>query len=90
MKRALSNGYTHTPSNLPKQISPLNLFPSLLLLFQARPLISHALETEEFGSLADPKLGGNYVDSEMFRMIEAAGACVRYSAAKRPRMGQVT
>ncbi|KAJ0241364.1 Proline-rich receptor-like protein kinase PERK9 [Hirschfeldia incana] len=55
----------------------------------ARPLISHALETEKFGSLADPKLGGNYVDSEMFRMIEAAGACVRHSAAKRPRMGQI-
>uniref|UniRef100_M4CJE7 non-specific serine/threonine protein kinase n=1 Tax=Brassica campestris TaxID=3711 RepID=M4CJE7_BRACM len=55
----------------------------------ARPLISHAIETEEFGSLADPKLGGNYVDSEMFRMIEAAGACVRHSAAKRPRMGQI-
>ncbi|RID55561.1 hypothetical protein BRARA_G02814 [Brassica rapa] len=55
----------------------------------ARPLISHAIETEEFGSLADPKLGVNYVDSEMFRMIEAAGACVRHSAAKRPRMGQI-
>ncbi|KAF8053345.1 hypothetical protein N665_1427s0009 [Sinapis alba] len=55
----------------------------------ARPLISHAIETEEFGSLVDPKLGGNYVDSEMFRMIEAAGACVRHSAAKRPRMGQI-
>ncbi|KAJ0256246.1 Proline-rich receptor-like protein kinase PERK9 [Hirschfeldia incana] len=55
----------------------------------ARPLISHALETEEFDSLQDPKLGGNYVGSEMFRMIEAAGACVRHSAAKRPRMGQV-
>ncbi|XP_018445602.2 proline-rich receptor-like protein kinase PERK9 [Raphanus sativus] len=55
----------------------------------ARPLISHALETEEFDSFEDPKLGGNYVGSEMFRMIEAAGACVRHSAAKRPRMGQV-
>ncbi|KAG2322231.1 hypothetical protein Bca52824_015444 [Brassica carinata] len=55
----------------------------------ARPLISHAIETEEFDSLEDPKLGGNYVASEMFRMIEAAGACVRHSAAKRPRMGQV-
>ncbi|XP_010415496.1 PREDICTED: proline-rich receptor-like protein kinase PERK9 [Camelina sativa] len=55
----------------------------------ARPLISHAIETEEFDSLADPKLGENYVDSEMFRMIEAAGACVRHSAAKRPRMGQI-
>uniref|UniRef100_A0A1J3HHC8 non-specific serine/threonine protein kinase n=1 Tax=Noccaea caerulescens TaxID=107243 RepID=A0A1J3HHC8_NOCCA len=55
----------------------------------ARPLVSHAIETEEFGSIADPKLGGNYVDSEMFRMIEAAGACVRHLAAKRPRMGQI-
>ncbi|CAN7129472.1 unnamed protein product [Brassica rapa subsp. narinosa] len=55
----------------------------------ARPLISHAVETEEFDSLEDPKLGGNYVGYEMFRMIEAAGACVRHSAAKRPRMGQV-
>ncbi|KAF8094022.1 hypothetical protein N665_0371s0007 [Sinapis alba] len=55
----------------------------------ARPLISHAIETEELGSLVDPKLGGNYADSEMFRMIEAAGACVRHSAAKRPRMGQI-
>ncbi|KAG7589413.1 Protein kinase domain [Arabidopsis suecica] len=55
----------------------------------ARPLISHAIETEEFVSLADPKLGGNYVESEMFRMIEAAGACVRHLATKRPRMGQI-
>ncbi|KAF8057226.1 hypothetical protein N665_1262s0002 [Sinapis alba] len=55
----------------------------------ARPLISHAIETEEFDSLEDPKLGGKYVASEMFRMIEAAGACVRHSAAKRPRMGQI-
>ncbi|CAH8257511.1 unnamed protein product [Arabidopsis lyrata] len=55
----------------------------------ARPLISHAIETEEFDSLADPKLAGNYVESEMFRMIEAAGACVRHLATKRPRMGQI-
>ncbi|XP_004490288.1 proline-rich receptor-like protein kinase PERK8 isoform X2 [Cicer arietinum] len=55
----------------------------------ARPLLSDALETEEFDSLVDPKLGKNYVDSEMFCMIEVAAACVRHSAAKRPRMGQV-
>ncbi|KAL5761523.1 hypothetical protein ACOSP7_017787 [Xanthoceras sorbifolium] len=55
----------------------------------ARPLLSHALENEEFESLVDPRLGKNYVDGEMFRMIEAAAACVRHSAAKRPRMGQV-
>ncbi|XP_052199625.1 proline-rich receptor-like protein kinase PERK9 isoform X2 [Diospyros lotus] len=55
----------------------------------ARPLLSHALDTEEFESLADPRLERNYVESDMFRMIEAAAACVRHSAANRPRMGQV-
>ncbi|CAM8919344.1 unnamed protein product [Rhodiola kirilowii] len=55
----------------------------------ARPLLSHAIETAEFGSLVDPRLENNYVDAEMFRMIEAAAACVRHSATKRPRMGQV-
>ncbi|XVE53391.1 hypothetical protein DITRI_Ditri02bG0200600 [Diplodiscus trichospermus] len=55
----------------------------------ARPLLSHVLDSNDFDSLADPKLGRNYVESEMFWMIEAAGACVRHSAAKRPQMGQV-
>lgn len=55
----------------------------------ARPLLSHALDNEEFKGLADPRLEMNYVESEMFRMIEIAAACVRHSAAKRPRMGQV-
>ncbi|XP_019059023.1 PREDICTED: proline-rich receptor-like protein kinase PERK9 [Tarenaya hassleriana] len=55
----------------------------------ARPLMSHALETEKFDALADSKLRGNFVESEMFRMIEAAAACVRHSATKRPRMGQI-
>lgn len=58
-------------------------------MFQARPLLSHAIETEEFAALADPKLGGNYVGAEMFRVIEAAAACIRHSAKKRPRMSQV-
>ncbi|CAJ2669970.1 unnamed protein product [Trifolium pratense] len=55
----------------------------------ARPLLSDALETGEFESFIDPKLGKNYIDSEMFCMIEVAAACVRHSASKRPRMGQV-
>ncbi|KAI3502657.1 hypothetical protein L1887_30867 [Cichorium endivia] len=55
----------------------------------ARPLLSHALETEDFEVLVDPKLGTNYVAEEMFRMIEAAAACVRHSATKRPRMVQI-
>ncbi|XP_030449591.1 proline-rich receptor-like protein kinase PERK9 [Syzygium oleosum] len=55
----------------------------------ARPLLSHALDNEEFEALADPKLERNYVEAEIFRMMEAAAACVRHSAAKRPRMGQI-
>lgn len=56
---------------------------------QARPLLCRALDREEFEGLVDPRLEGNYVESEMLRMIEAAAACVRHLAAKRPRMGQV-
>ncbi|KAI8539256.1 hypothetical protein RHMOL_Rhmol09G0167800 [Rhododendron molle] len=55
----------------------------------ARPLLSQALDAEEFEGLADPRLEKNYNDKEMFLMIEVAAACVRHSAVKRPRMGQV-
>ncbi|KAJ7971178.1 Receptor-like kinase [Quillaja saponaria] len=55
----------------------------------ARPLLSHALESEDFEGLVDQRLEKTYVENEMFRMIEAAAACVRHSAAKRPRMSQV-
>ncbi|MFS8017748.1 putative protein kinase RLK-Pelle-PERK-1 family [Helianthus anomalus] len=60
-----------------------------LCSFAARPLLSHALETEDFKLLVDPRLGINFVPNEMFRMIEAAAACIRHSATKRPRMGQI-
>ncbi|XWS75378.1 hypothetical protein CRYUN_Cryun01aG0081700 [Craigia yunnanensis] len=55
----------------------------------ARPLLAEAIEHQDFEELLDPRLEKNYVDHEMFRMIEAAAACVRHSAAKRPRMSQV-
>ncbi|KAK4376519.1 hypothetical protein RND71_002815 [Anisodus tanguticus] len=55
----------------------------------ARPLLTHAIEKLEFDQLADPRLERNYVIPEMFQLIEAAAACVRHSAAKRPRMGQI-
>ncbi|KAJ7943241.1 Receptor-like kinase [Quillaja saponaria] len=55
----------------------------------ARPLLSYALDNEEFEGLTDPKLDKDFVESEMLCMIEVAAACVRHSAAKRPRMGQV-
>ncbi|XP_057765665.1 proline-rich receptor-like protein kinase PERK9 [Salvia miltiorrhiza] len=55
----------------------------------ARPLLSHAVETDEFGALADPSLAGNFITGEMFLLIQAAAACVRHSSTKRPTMGQV-
>ncbi|PKI75598.1 hypothetical protein CRG98_003999 [Punica granatum] len=55
----------------------------------ARLLLAQALEDENFEGVVDLKLENNYVASELFRMIEAAAACVRHSATKRPRMSQV-
>ncbi|KAF7809298.1 proline-rich receptor-like protein kinase PERK13 [Senna tora] len=55
----------------------------------ARPLLIHAVETGDFSKLLDPKLERHFVESEVRRMIEAAAACVRHSAPKRPRMLQV-
>lgn len=56
---------------------------------QARPLLNRALDTGNFEEIVDPRLENNYVSSQMFRMMEAAAACVRHSASKRPRMAQV-
>ncbi|XP_029127729.1 proline-rich receptor-like protein kinase PERK12 [Cajanus cajan] len=56
----------------------------------ARPLLLRAVETGDFAALVDPRLENQYIDSEMFRMIEASAACVRHSAPKRPRMVQVS
>lgn len=47
------------------------------------------MESGEFGNLIDPKLKSNFVATEMIQMIKIAAACVRHSATKRPRMGQV-
>lgn len=56
---------------------------------QARPLLIHALDTGNFAALIDPKLESRYVETDMLRMIEAAAACVRHAAPRRPRMVQV-
>nr|BAJ87018.1 predicted protein [Hordeum vulgare subsp. vulgare] len=55
----------------------------------SRPLLNRAIDEQEFEELVDPCLTGDYDDVEMFRMIEAAVACIRHSAARRPKMGQV-
>ncbi|KAL8128600.1 hypothetical protein V2J09_017755 [Rumex salicifolius] len=55
----------------------------------ARPLLSRALEDDNFDSLADPRLQKSYNQTEMARMVACAAACVRHSARRRPRMSQV-
>ncbi|RWW31367.1 hypothetical protein GW17_00004003 [Ensete ventricosum] len=61
----------------------------VFVLLQARPLLIHALETGDYEELVDPKLENNFLKADMLRTIEAAAACVRHSAPKRPRMVQV-
>ncbi|XP_022957494.1 proline-rich receptor-like protein kinase PERK13 isoform X2 [Cucurbita moschata] len=72
-----------------KPVDPTQPLGDESLVEWARPLLLHTLETGVFDGLIDPRLGKQYVESEMFRMIEAAAACVRHSAPKRPRMVQV-
>ncbi|KAF7026718.1 hypothetical protein CFC21_038815 [Triticum aestivum] len=55
----------------------------------ARPLLTQALETGNAGELLDPRLDNNFNEVELFHMIEAAAACIRHSAPRRPRMSQV-
>ena len=55
----------------------------------ARPLMTYAMEDGDLDDLVDPRLEGNYDPKEMFRMIEVAASCVRHTASKRPKMGQV-
>ncbi|KAL6627564.1 hypothetical protein ACP70R_031290 [Stipagrostis hirtigluma subsp. patula] len=55
----------------------------------ARPLLAQALETGNVVELVDHRLDKNYNEVELFRMIEAAAACIRHSASRRPRMSQV-
>ncbi|KAK7307223.1 hypothetical protein VNO77_40091 [Canavalia gladiata] len=72
-----------------KPVDPTQPVGDESLVEWARPHLLHAVETGDFGELVDPRLEHQYVEGEMFRMIEAAAACVRHSAPKRPRMVQV-
>lgn len=55
----------------------------------ARPLCAKAMETGVFEGLVDPRLEDNYDKQEMARMVACAGASVRHSARRRPRMSQI-
>ncbi|KAK3129153.1 hypothetical protein QOZ80_6BG0472460 [Eleusine coracana subsp. coracana] len=55
----------------------------------ARPVLAGSVETGNLDALVDPRLEGAYNRGEIMVMVEAAAACVRHSAPKRPRMVQV-
>ncbi|MED6169060.1 hypothetical protein PIB30_017813 [Stylosanthes scabra] len=72
-----------------KPVDPTQPIGHESLVEWCRPHLLQAMGTREVGDLVDPRLQGCYVHAEMFTMIEAAAACVRHSAPKRPRMVQV-
>ncbi|KAI9128942.1 hypothetical protein K1719_000425 [Acacia pycnantha] len=55
----------------------------------ARPMLTRALEEENFDSVVDPRLQHDYDPNEMARMVACAAACIRHSAKRRPKMSQV-
>lgn len=60
-----------------------------ILVLQARPVLTRALESDDFDELVDPRLQNSFDHNEMARMVACAAACVRHSARRRPRMSQV-
>jgi hypothetical protein len=56
---------------------------------QARPLLTRAVEEENYDELIDPRLETNYDAYDMERLIACAAAAVRQTARSRPRMTQV-
>nr|CAB3470495.1 unnamed protein product [Digitaria exilis] len=55
----------------------------------ARPVLVDAVETGDLDAVVDARLEGAYNRGQMIVIVEAAAACVRHSAPKRPRMVQV-
>ncbi|MED6167838.1 Proline-rich receptor-like protein kinase perk1 [Stylosanthes scabra] len=55
----------------------------------ARPLLTRALEDQNFDPLIDPRLQDEYEPSEMTLMVACAAASIRHSAKHRPRMSQI-
>ncbi|CAH9119205.1 unnamed protein product [Cuscuta epithymum] len=71
---------------------PLDLTNNVMedsLVDWARPLIAKAIEDGNYDELVDPRLEGNYNSHEMGRMVACAGACIRHSAKRRPKMSQI-
>ncbi|GKA52659.1 proline-rich receptor-like protein kinase PERK8 [Tanacetum coccineum] len=78
----LITGRKHVDRSQPMGDDSLVEWFSFILYFLARPLLKQALENQNFDELVYPRLENNYVPVEMFRMIEAAAACIRHLAPK--------
>ncbi|KAI5072978.1 hypothetical protein GOP47_0013084 [Adiantum capillus-veneris] len=72
-----------------KPVDPTQSCGEESLVEWARPLLLRMNREDDLELMADPFLNGAYDQKEMLRVVAAAAACVRHSAAKRPRMGQV-
>lgn len=71
---------------------PVDTTPSFSedsLVDWARPLLARAMEDGNVDALADIRIQHNYNVNEMMRVVACAASCVRHSARKRPRMGQI-
>ncbi|CAH9056267.1 unnamed protein product [Cuscuta europaea] len=55
----------------------------------ARPILMRAAEGGSYEDLVDPRLENNYDPQEMCRMVACAGASIRHSARRRPKMSQI-
>jgi hypothetical protein len=75
------------PKHTPSSLSSISL--NYLDFLQARPLMTKVLEDGNHDALVDPRLGNEYNNNEMEKMIACAAACVRHSARRRPRMSEV-
>uniref|UniRef100_A0A803LDS7 non-specific serine/threonine protein kinase n=1 Tax=Chenopodium quinoa TaxID=63459 RepID=A0A803LDS7_CHEQI len=54
-----------------------------------RPLIARAMDEGNFSGLVDPRLEGEFDSEEMMRLIACAGASIRHSGKRRPKMSQI-
>ncbi|XP_062187913.1 proline-rich receptor-like protein kinase PERK4 [Phragmites australis] len=55
----------------------------------ARMALSRALANGNYDDLVDPRLGGDYDQTEAARVVASAAACVRHAARRRPKMSQI-
>ncbi|PAN28507.1 hypothetical protein PAHAL_5G157600 [Panicum hallii] len=72
-----------------KPIMTSSAYQPETLVSWARPLLTRAVEEENYDELIDPRLETNYDAYDMARLIACAAAAVRQTARSRPRMSQI-